>query len=86
MVKDRGSRLAKIRQVEQKQDSILVKFFTSPGGQQALAVLDELFYDRPSYNKHEPNQPYHTFYREGQRDVVGFIHERIKYHTKEREE
>lgn len=61
----------------QQENSLLHSVFTTPGGVRALEILDKYFYDRPSYNPSEP-QPYHTFFREGQRDVVGFIREAIE--------
>ena len=49
--------------------------FISPDGSDALKQLKKLFYDRPSYVK---GDPYHTAFKEGQRDVVGYIIECIE--------
>ena len=61
----------------EKEERCLGRIFTTPDGKRALQILERDFYDRPSYVRSEP-QPYHTFYREGQRDVVGFIKETIE--------
>lgn len=61
----------------EKEERRLARLFTSHDGKEVLKNLERDFYDRPSYIRHEP-QPYHTFYREGQRDVVGFIKETIE--------
>ncbi len=61
----------------EEEDKCLARIFTSHEGKKVLKILESYFYDRPSYNRVEP-QPYHTFYREGQRDVVGFIKEALE--------
>ncbi len=44
--------------------------FALPSGEEALKHLRRLFYDRGSFVK---GDPYHTAFKEGQRDVVGYI-------------
>lgn len=56
-----------------QEDKIMWAVFSTPQGKQALDILKENFYDRPSYVKTEGPQPHQTIYREGQRDVVGWI-------------
>lgn len=53
-----------------KREVALGHLFDSPQGQDALELLAELYYDRPSY---VPGDPHHTSFKEGQRDVVGYI-------------
>ena len=61
---------------EEREDLIVADAFSNDKGLKALGILSKLFYERPSYNPNEL-QPYHTFYREGQRDVVGFVKETL---------
>ena len=48
-------------------NNVLVK---SKDGEEVLAELCKLFYDRPSYEK---GDAMHTAYREGQRSVIAFL-------------
>jgi len=56
----------------EEEDRILYDCFSTEQGRKALTLLRELFYDRPSYLPDHPH-PHHTVYKEGQRDVIGFI-------------
>lgn len=51
--------------------------------EKAIEILELLFYDRPSYVK---GDPYDTCYREGQRDVVGYLRECVKLYKKRGEQ
>ena len=67
---------------QEQEDKILYDAFNKGSGIAALKILSMYFYEMPSYRPTEP-QPYHTFFREGQRDVVGFIKEAIRRCQKE---
>ena len=41
-----------------------------PNGEEGLKALRKLFFDVKAYTK---GDPYHTSFKEGQRDVVGFM-------------
>lgn len=70
-----------------KENAIIGQVFDGPLGEQALNILRQYFYDRPMYTPKEPNQPYQTIYKNGQRDVVGWIMSAIDaYHHPEDEE
>lgn len=45
-------------------------FVKNRDGEEILADLCKLFYDRPSYEKGDAT---HTAYREGQRSVIAFL-------------
>lgn len=60
---------------EERENSFFRECFKGSDGIKAMAILEELFYDRPSYHQ---GDPYHTAFREGQRDVVGYIKQALK--------
>lgn len=66
----RQDKLNNLRKEAEKEDHILAECFKGSNGEKTLDILKELFYDRPSYVQ---GDAYHTAFREGQRDVVGYI-------------
>lgn len=54
--------------------------FATPSGVEALAILDRLFFNISTY---EQGDSYHTTYKSGCRDVVGFIHSCIETQREE---
>lgn len=71
----RQQRLEEVRRDALKEDYRVAKCFEGSEGEVGLLILKRLFYDRPSYVQ---GDPYHTAFREGQRDVVGYIIEAIE--------
>lgn len=67
-------KLKDIRDRQNQDEFAISEAFKGAHGEKALKILEELFYERPSYTRGEPN---HTAFREGQRDVVGYIKEAI---------
>ena len=54
-----------------KEDKILIHVFRdTTNGQKVLKYLERVFFNDSVYEK---GDPYHTAYRAGQQDVVGFI-------------
>ena len=58
-----------------KEDFLIQQCFKGKIGEDALKILKKLFYDRISFKRGEPD---YTAFREGQRDVCGFIIEAIE--------
>jgi len=75
-VKETNEQLAQADVVLDEDLNIYVAFNSSPRTKKALATLREKFYDVQCF-KSDEQQPYSTFYHEGQRDVVGYILECI---------
>ena len=61
----------------EQEDRLVNSVFSSSAGVKVLDILTREFYARPSYNASE-QQPFATFFREGERNVVGFIKEVIE--------
>ena len=66
----RAEKLLKHQQELAAENKCVADCFMTPSGVECLKLLRKLFYDRPSYQK---GDAYHTAFREGQRDVVGYI-------------
>lgn len=64
-----------------KENAIIAQTFSGPTGERALEILRAYFYDRPMYTPKEDNQPFQTIYKNGQRDVVGWIMNAIDNHN-----
>lgn len=79
---ERQAKVEAARAEQLQEDKAIYLAFSSPNGKKALQIMEERYYKRPSYDPNLP-QPYHTFFREGQRQVVGFIHECIERIRKE---
>ncbi len=60
---ERNEQLLRLKQ-------IYYQLFSSPQGQEVMDDLRRRFFYRLSYT---PNDPYHTAFREGQRDAISFI-------------
>ena len=75
----RGEKILKQQQEMAAENRCVAECFATPNGKECLALLRKLFYDRPSYQK---GDAYHTAFREGQRDVVGYIRQAIGEHNK----
>jgi hypothetical protein len=69
--------VVQIQEPSQDEDIVIRDTFSTSSGQVVLEILKRDYYNRPDYNSKEP-QPFHTFFRSGQRDVVGFIIEAVE--------
>lgn len=58
-----------------EQEKAVRLMCSGPNGQEGLKALRELFFDVKSYTRADP---YHTAFKEGQRDVVGFMLECVE--------
>lgn len=67
---DRKQQQRKAAEVVHQIEKQVGLCFGLPAGQDALKHLKRLFYDRSSFVK---GDPYHTAFKEGQRDVIGYI-------------
>ena len=62
-------------EIKKSQEDIdMSRLFSTELGKKTLDYLSRVFYDNSVY---ERNDPYHTAYRAGQQDVIGFIKEGI---------
>lgn len=67
--------MARVNQLEleqraKNQEKAVRLMCSGPNGEEGLKVLRELFFDVKSYTR---SDPYHTAFKEGQRDVVGYL-------------
>ena len=63
------------KQPAEDEEKIIMQLFSTALGIAGLKVLKNYFYDRPDYNPTR-GQPYDTYFKCGQRDVIGWIIER----------
>lgn len=70
MAQVKQQELAQKAEQAEKQEKAVRLMCSGPNGEAGLKVLRELFFDIKSYTR---SDPYHTAFKEGQRDVVGFM-------------
>lgn len=71
----REQKLKALQDDLEREAYVIRQCFTGEKGKEALKILCKLFYDRPSYAR---GDQYHTAFREGQRDVCGYINQAME--------
>ncbi len=73
----RQEKIHQILKERSKEDRVIFEAMNTVQGKALLVLLRELFFDQPSF---VADNMYRTAFKEGQRDVVGFLVEGSKRH------
>lgn len=75
-MKEKPHKLAKAEELLKEEAEVILQTFRTAPGKKLLKMLIALFYDKPSYRL--GGDTHDMAFREGQRDIVGYLKEQME--------